>query len=87
MKKILYREYSQEAEKLREQFRQQAGQIGRNVMIVDMGSTREHPEIQMGVNWAAAGTVTADEARAFADVLMKAADAAQSFKYNGCTVI
>lgn len=83
-KKILYSEYNQEAEKVRAQLREQ---VGPYITIVDMGSTRDHPEIEMGVSWYATGTVTPDEARAFAVNLMKAAVAAQSFKYNGYVVI
>ena len=33
--------------------------------------------------WAAIGTVNADEASSFADVLIKASDTARAFKFNG----
>lgn len=40
----------------------------------------------MQVNWAAIGTVTADEAASFAQALTYAAELAAGFKYNGCKV-
>lgn len=40
----------------------------------------------MQVNWAAIGTVTADETASFARALMYAAELAAGFKYNGCKV-
>ena len=76
MKKVSYREYCKAARELREQ-------LGMHVMIVDMGSTLDRPEIQMGVNWSALGTVPAEEAVEFAAGLLKAAWAAKEFKYNG----
>lgn len=76
MEKVSYREYCKATEELRDKF-------GRGVMICDMGSTMDRPEIQMGVNWPAKGTVPAEEAVAFAKGLIQAAEAAASFKYNG----
>lgn len=76
MKKVSYREYCRATEELKQQ-------LGRDALIVDMGSTMDRPEIQMGVNWPAKGTVPAEEAVAFAKGLLQAAEAAASFKYNG----
>lgn len=76
MMKVSYREYCKATEELRDRF-------GLDVMIVDMGSTLDRPEIQMGVNWPAKGTVPADEAVEFSKMLVEASEAAKSFKYNG----
>lgn len=76
MKKVSYQDYWQEIEKSREQ-------LGEDFVLCNLGSTLDHPEIQMGVNWPAKGTVPAEEAVAFARGLLQAAEAAASFKYNG----
>lgn len=39
--------------------------------------------VSLGVNWSAIGTVTPDEALAFAKDIAKAAKLAQEFPYNG----
>lgn len=76
MKKVTYRDYCKATDALWARF-------GPDVEIYDMGATLDRPEIQMGVNWAAKGTVPAGAALAFARKLIEAADAAEHFKYNG----
>ena len=76
MKKVSYREYNKALRDLQERF-------GRQVMVMDMGSTLDRREIEMGVNWAAIGAVKPEEAEAFAELLTKAAKAAREFPYNG----
>ena len=46
----------------------------------------ENEGIRLGVNWASIGTVPADEAREFAQLLMAAATAAENFEYNGYVI-
>ena len=43
--------------------------------------------VKLGVNWSALGTVSGEEARRYAELLMKAAQAAENFKYNGYKVV
>ena len=76
MKKVTYRDYCKATDALWARF-------GPDVEIYDMGATLDRPEIQMGVNWSALGTVPAEEAVEFAAGLLKAAWAAKEFKYNG----
>lgn len=42
--------------------------------------------VKLGVNWPAKGTVSVAEARDFAAQLLSAADAVQSWEYNGYMV-
>ena len=53
------------------------------ISITDMGGSLDHPEINLGVNWASIGAVPADEAVGFAQALTEAAKAARDFPYNG----
>lgn len=76
MKKVSYHEYNKALRELQER-------IGRQVMVMDMGSTLERRGIEMGVNWAAIGAVKPEEAEAFAELLTEAAKAARDFPYNG----
>lgn len=80
MKKVSYHEYNKALRELQERF-------GRQVMVMDMGSTLERRGIEMGVNWAAIGAaigaVKPEEAEAFAELLTEAAKAARDFPYNG----
>ena len=54
------------------------------IHLEDLGSDADTPEIKMGVDWPCLGAVDAETAQRFSDVLVKAAEAAANFKYNGC---
>ena len=80
MKTVSYRTYQQTLSKLQREVSPE-----RHIYVYDMGNGFDEP-VQLGVNWAALGTVPADEAREFAEKLVKAATAAENFEYNGYTV-
>lgn len=76
MKKISYYEYNRALQELRDK-------IDSRIFITDLGSSLDHPEIDMGVNWPSIGAVQAEEAVAFAQAITEAAKAAREFPYNG----
>lgn len=76
MKKISYYEYNRALQELRDK-------IDSRIFITDLGSSLDHPEIDMGVNWPSIGAVQAEEAVAFAKAITEAAKAAREFPYNG----
>lgn len=76
MKKIAYREYCAALRELQ-------GKVDARISITDMGDSLDHPEINLGVNWASIGAISSDEAMAFAQALIEAAKAASEFPYNG----
>ena len=76
MKKISYREYYLALRELQTT-------TDDRISITDMGGSRDHPEINLGVNWASIGAVPAGEAVAFAQALIEASKAASDFPYNG----
>ena len=51
-----------------------------------MGSIYEKSPIQVGVNWAATGTVSPEETEEFAHALLKAVEDCRNFKYNGYVI-
>lgn len=52
--------------------------------LVEVSVYRDSNRIVIAkVNWAAIGSVTCDEALAFAETVSKAGELAKSFKYNG----
>lgn len=57
------------------------------IHLEDLGSDADTPEIKMGVNWPCLGAVDAETAQRFSDVLVKAAEAAANFKYNGYKIV
>lgn len=76
MNKVSYREYSKALRELR-------AKVDSRIFITDLGDSPDHPEVNLGVNWASIGTVPAEEAAAFANALTEAAEAAKTFPYNG----
>lgn len=71
-KKVYYRDYLKARHALPE---------SPNVDIHQLSSDDE--PIQLGVNWAAIGTVPAEQARRFAADIIAAAEAVETFPYNG----
>ena len=52
--------------------------------LVEVSMDRDSDGIVIAkVNWAAIGSVTCDEALAFAETVSKASELAKAFKYNG----
>ena len=80
-KTVSYRVYCQALSTLREKL---GGD--RRIEVYDMGGCFNEP-VRLGVNWGALGTVPAAEAREFARQLTKAADAAETFEYNGYVIV
>ena len=56
------------------------------IEIFAMDSIYEDSGIQMGVNWAALGTVSPEETEEFAYTLLEAAEDCRNFKYNGYVI-
>ena len=78
-KKVSYRDFCYELNKLQEKYCSDG-----DIYIVDMnGFTPDDVPVNLGINWAAIGSVTPDEADVFADRLKVAAEACRNFKYNG----
>ena len=78
-KKVSYREFYHELNKIREKYCRDG-----DIYIIDMsGFTPDDVPVNLGINWAAIGSVTPDEADVFADRLKVAAEACRNFKYNG----
>ena len=75
VKKVSYQEYNKALCEVQKS-------VGDRVDIYDMGGSFGMP-VSLGVNWSAIGTVTPDEALAFAKDIAKAAKLAQEFPYNG----
>lgn len=76
MKMVSYREYYLALRELQ-------SKTDDRISITDLGGSLDHPEINLGVNWASIGAVSADEAVGFAQALTEAAKAARDFPYNG----
>ena len=79
MKKISYEKYDEALEKL------QSSISDHRIQFYNMRSSGRN-SIDMGVNWASVGTVSADEATDFAAKIVAAAKAAKEFIYNGYTI-
>lgn len=79
IKTVSYEEYSRELSKLQRKYRGWHSLIE----IFEMGDIYEKSPIQVGVNWAATGTVSPEETEKFAHALLKAAEDCKNFKYNG----
>lgn len=84
MKTVDYRTYSKALSKLQREFYNPGP--GGSVDIYDCADSVNDEPVRLGVNWSAIGTVSASEARAFAELLMSAAEAAEKFEYNGYMV-
>ena len=78
-KKASYRQFYPELNKIREKYCSDG-----DIYIVDMsGFTPDDVPVNLGINWAAIGSVTPDEADVFAGRLKVASEACRNFKYNG----
>ena len=79
IKTVNYEEYIRELHRIQKKYRSR----GSLIEIFEMGDIYESSPIQVGVNWAATGTVSPVETEEFAHALLKAAEDCKNFKYNG----
>ena len=79
IKTVSYKEYIRELSKLQEKY----GKGNSHVEVFAMDRIYEDSGIQVGVNWAAIGTVSPEETEEFAHALLQAAEDCKNFKYNG----
>ena len=90
IKTVSYEEYMRELSKLRGKYRGSKSSLilgcGSYFEIYEIGSIFESSPIQVGVNWAAMGTVSPEETEEFACALLKAAEDCKNFKYNGYVI-
>ena len=82
IKTVSYEEYSRERYRIQKKYRYRHSLIE----IYEIGSIFESSPIQVGVNWAATGTVSPEETEEFAHALLKAAEDCRNFKYNGYVI-
>ena len=82
IKTVSYEEYSREQYKLQRKY----GNGGSHIEIFEANSIYGGSPIQMGINWAATGTVSPEETEEFAHTLLKAAEDCRNFKYNGYVI-
>ena len=82
IKTISFEEYRRELSKLQKKY----GKGNSRVEIFPMDSIYEDSGIQMGVNWAAIGTVSPEKAEEFARTLSEAIEDCKNFKYNGYVI-
>ena len=82
IKTVSYEEYNRELYRLQKKYRGR----GSLVEIYEVGSIFESSPIQVGVNWAATGTVSPEETEEFAHTLLRAAEDCRNFKYNGYVI-
>ncbi len=82
IKTVSYEEYNRELYRLQKKYRGR----GSLIEIYEVGSIFESSPIQVGVNWAATGTVSPEETEEFAHALLQAAEDCRNFKYNGYVI-
>ena len=82
IKTVSYKEYIRELHGIQKKYRGCRSLIE----IFEMGDIYEKSPIQVGVNWAATGTVSPEETEKFAHALLKAAEDCRNFKYNGYVI-
>ena len=82
IKTVSYGEYNRELYKLQEKY----GRGNSHVEVFTMDRIYEDSGIQMGVNWAAIGTVSPEKAEEFARTLLEAIEDCKNFKYNGYVI-
>ena len=82
IKTVSYKEYSRELSKLQRKYEDHHS----HVSVFELGNVYEDSPIQVGVNWAAIGTVSPEETEEFAHALLKAAEDCRNFKYNGYVI-
>ena len=82
IKTVSFEEYNRELYRLQKKYRGR----GSLIEIYEVGSIFESSPIQVGVNWAATGTVSPEETEEFAHTLLRAAEDCRNFKYNGYVI-
>ena len=82
IKTVSYEEYIRELHRIQKKYRSR----GSLIEIFEMGDIYEKSPIQVGVNWAATGTVSPEETEEFAHALLQAAEDCRNFKYNGYVI-
>ena len=82
IKTVNYEEYIRELHRIQKKYRSR----GSLIEIFERGDIYEKSPIQVGVNWAATGTVSPEETEEFAHALLKAAEDCRNFKYNGYVI-
>ena len=82
IKTVSYEEYIRELHRIQKKYRSR----GSLIEIYEIGSIFEKSPIQVGVNWAATGTVSPEGTEEFAHTLLKAAEDCRNFKYNGYVI-
>ena len=82
IKTVSFEEYRRELYRIQKKYRYRHSLIE----IYEIGSIFESSPIQVGVNWAATGTVSPEETEEFAHALLKAAEDCRNFKYNGYVI-
>ncbi len=85
IKTVNYREFDRELYKLQRKY-ERRGNNGSHIEIFGLSDALEDSPIRMGVNWAAIGTVSPEEAEEFAHALLEAAEDCRNFKYNGYVI-
>lgn len=82
IKTVSFEEYRREQYKLQRKYRNRNSHIE----IFELSGALMDSPIQMGINWAAIGTVSPEEAEEFAHTLLEAAEDCRNFKYNGYVI-
>ena len=82
IKTVSFEEYNRELYRIQKKYRGR----GSLIEIYEVGSIFESSPIQVGVNWAATGTVSPEETEEFAHTLLRAAEDCRNFKYNGYVI-
>lgn len=85
IKTVNYREYRRGLFELQRKY-ERRGNNGSHVEIFELGDALENSSIQLGINWAAIGTVSPEEAEEFAHALLEAVEDCRNFKYNGYVI-
>ena len=85
IKTVNYREYRRELSELQRKY-ERRGNNGSHIEIFELSGALMDSPIQMGINWAAIGTVSPEEAEEFAHTLLEAAEDCRNFKYNGYVI-
>lgn len=85
MMTVNYRELSKELKRVQDEAR--SGLKNPRAISIERKDWFPDETVELGVNWAALGTMDAEETKNFAEALMKAANAVATFKYNGYKVI
>lgn len=80
LKKVNYREYKKELERIQNELNNS------RIMITDL-SPIESDTINLGINWSSIGAVNIEEAEKFSKDMQKAVELVKNFKYNGYETI